>query len=391
MSTPARTAGDPVGEGAPTERLSMRTALVHDWFQGFHGAERTVAAMFDAFERDPEVFTFHAEPELLPPRVARAIVKESRLAGLPGVRQNGHRPGRWRWLLPYMPFYFEHLDLDGYQLVVSSSHACAAGVKPPPEALHFCYCHTPMRYVWLPEAERNRVGGFKGMALAALRGRLRDWDRRASARPDVYLANSTTVMERIKRFYGRDSVLVPPPVAVGDFPLDVPRDPTRFLWVHRLVGYKRPLEVAEAFRELPELRLTMVGVGPLEAQLRSSLPDNVELLGWVPRERLAELFSGAAGFIHVGEEDFGISMVEALAAGTPVLAADAGGARDIVRPEQDGVLIADPADPANIRAGVRELARRDWDANALRESAQRFSEERFRARLAEVLRAHGAR
>ena len=101
--------------------------------------------------------------------------------------------------------------------------------------------------------------------------------------------------------------------------------------------------------------------------------------------------AGAGGFIHVGEEDFGISMVEALAAGTPVLAADAGGARDIVRPERDGVLISDPADPAQIRAGVRELARRDWDPSALRESAQRFSEERFRARLGEVLRAHGAR
>jgi glycosyltransferase involved in cell wall biosynthesis len=161
--------------------------------------------------------------------------------------------------------------------------------------------------------------------------------------------------------------------------------------VHRLVPYKRPLEVAEAFRELPDLRLTMVGVGPLEPQLRAALPPNVELLGWVDRERLAELFAGAGGFIHVGEEDFGISMVEALAAGTPVLGADAGGARDIVRPEQDGVLISDPGDPASIRAGVRALAGRDWDAAALRESAQRFSEERFRARLGEVLRAHGAR
>jgi glycosyltransferase involved in cell wall biosynthesis len=390
VNTPARTAGEPVGEGAPAQRLSMRTALIHDWFQGMHGAERTAAGMFDAFERDPDVFTFHAEPDLLPPRVASAIVKQSRLAALPGVRQRGHNPGRWRWLLPYMPYYFEHLDLDQYELVISSSHACAAGVKTPSDALHFCYCHTPMRYVWMPEAERNRVAGLKGVALAALRGRLRDWDRRASARPDLYLANSTAVVQRIKDFYGRDAELVPPPVAVGDFPVGVPRDPQRFLWVHRLVPYKRPLEVAEAFRELPELRLTMVGVGPLEARLRATLPDNVELLGWVPRERLAELFAGAAGFIHVGEEDFGISMVEALAAGAPVLGADTGGARDIVRPERDGVLISDPADPAHIRAGVRELVRRDWDADALRESAQRFSEERFRARLAEVLRAHGA-
>jgi glycosyltransferase involved in cell wall biosynthesis len=391
LSTSARTAGDPVGAGAPTERLSMRTALVHDWFQGFHGSERTVAAMFDVFERDPDVFTFHAAHELLPERLEQAIVKESRLSRLPGVRQRGHDPGRWRWLLPYMPHWFDSLNLDGYDLVVSSSHACAAGVRTPPGTLHACYCHTPMRYVWMPEAERNRVGGLKGAALRALRGRLRKADRRASQRPDLYMANSTEVADRIRRFYGRDAVIVPPPVAVDDFPRDVPRDPTSFLWVHRLVAYKRPLEVAEAFRGLSDLRLTMVGLGPLEAELRAQLPSNVELLGWVPRERLAELFAGAGGFIHVGEEDFGISMVEALAAGAPVLGADAGGARDIVRPERDGVLISDPADPAQIRRGVRELAERSWDAEDLCRSAQRFSEERFRGRLAETLRAHGAR
>ena len=239
---------------------------MHDWFQGFHGAERTVAAMFDVFERDPDVFTFHAEPELLPPRVAASDRQASRAsAALPGVRQRGHDPGRWRWLLPYMPHYFEHLDLDGYELVISSSHACAAGSRP---------ARRDAARLLLPHADALRLdarGGaqqgrrIKGLALAALRGRLRDWDRRASARPDLYLANSTAVMDRIKRFYGRDSVLVPPPVAVADFPLDVPRDPAHFLWVHRLVPYKRPLEVAEAFRELPELRLTMVGVGPLEA------------------------------------------------------------------------------------------------------------------------------
>jgi glycosyltransferase involved in cell wall biosynthesis len=290
-----------------------------------------------------------------------------------------------------MPFWFEHLDLSGYELVISSSHACAAGVRTAPETLHVCYCHTPMRYVWMPETEQGRVGGFKGAALAAIRGRLRGWDRRASQRPDVYLCNSTAVADRIQRFYGREATVVPPPVAVGDFPRDVERDHTHFLWVHRLVSYKRPLEVAEAFRELPDLRLTMVGVGPLEHELRAILPDNVELLGWTPRDQLARLFASSGGFVHVGEEDFGISMVEALAAGTPVLAADLGGARDIVRPDRDGVLVSDPSNPGAIRAGVRALAGRSWDAEELRRSAERFSEDRFRERLAAVLRDHGAR
>ena len=372
-------------------RVAMRSAIVHDWFQGLHGAERTVAGMLDIFERDPDIFTFHAAREVLPDRLSRAIVRESRAARLPGVRQRGHNPGRWRWLLPYMPRWFERLDLSGYELVVSSSHACAAGVHTASDTLHVCYCHTPMRYVWLADADRDRVRGVKGAALAAFRGRLRRWDRRAAQRPDVYVANSTAVAERIERFYGREATVVPPPVATGDFPRDVERDPSHFLWVHRLVPYKRALEVADAFRELPDLRLTMVGLGPLEAELRAKAPDNVELLGWTARDELARLFAGAGGFIHVGEEDFGISMVEALAAGTPVVAADRGGARDIVRPGVDGVRIANASDPAEIRAGIRELAAREWDPEELRRSAERFSEHRFQERFAEVLHAHGAR
>jgi glycosyltransferase involved in cell wall biosynthesis len=372
-------------------RVMMRSAIVHDWFQGLHGSERTVAAMLDLFERDPDIFTFHAARELLPERLAAAIVGESRLARFPGLRQRAHRPGRWRWLLPYMPRFFESLDLHSYELVVSSSHACAAGVRTGPDVLHLCYCYTPMRYAWMPEAERGRGSGVNSLALRALRDRLRAWDRRAARRPDLYVAISTAVAERIAAFYGREAVVIPPPVAVSDFPNEVERDPTHFLWVHRLVSYKRPLDVAAAFRDLPNLRLTMVGVGPLERKLRAALPGNVELLGWTPRERLARLFAGAAGFIHVGEEDFGISMVEALAAGTPVLAIDRGGARDIVRPGVDGVLISGPGDPARIREGILELAEGRWDREQLRGRAAGFSEENFRSRLSEVLRAHGAR
>ena len=198
----------------------MRSAIAHDWFQGFHGAERTVAAMLDVFERDPDVFTFQAARELLPPRLAQAIASESRVARLPGIRQRGHDPGRWRWLLPYMPRYFEHLDLSGYEVVISSSHACAVGVRPAAAALHLCYCYTPMRYVWMPDAERGRASGVKGIALTTLRGRLRAWDHRAAQRPDVYLAISSAVAERVQRFYGRDAQVVAPPVATGDFPRD---------------------------------------------------------------------------------------------------------------------------------------------------------------------------
>lgn len=383
-TAPTAAASAPQAPGEPRP-LPVRAAIVHDWFQGFHGAERTVWEMLPLFARQPDVFTFHAARELLPAPLASAIVRESRLARLPGVRQRGHNPGRWRWLLPYMPIYFERLALTNYDVVVSSSHACAAGVRTPVETLHVCYCHTPMRYVWMPDADSERVRGPAALALRIAAGWLRRWDLRASRRPDVYVANSTAVATRIRRFYGRDAVVIPPPVAVDEFHVRADRELDHFVWVHRLVPYKRPLEVAEAFRGLPELRLTMVGIGPLAGELQRTLPPNVTLRGWIEREELVELLAGAGGFIHVGEEDFGISMVEALASGAPVVALRRGGALDIVRDHVDGVLIDPPATPAAIRRAVRDVASASWDPDVLRRRAEEFSAARFRERMAALI------
>ncbi len=366
--------------------LLERGAIVHDWFQGFHGSERVVEAIRTgvfAPDAPPDVFTFHAVREVLPPELARAIVQESRLASLPGIRQRGHDPGRWRALLPYMPRYFASLDLSAYDVVISSSHAFAVNVRPREDATHVCYCHTPLRYAWMPETEAGRVRGAYGLGLRALRGWLRDVDTKASARPDVYVANSEAVRQRIRRFYGRDATVIHPPVDVDDFDPQAEKEPGHFLWTHRLVAYKKPEVVVEAFRDLP-YRLTMVGVGPLEERLRSILPPNVELRGWVSRDELARLYAQASGFIHVGEEDFGITMVEALAAGTPVLALDRGGAPDIVRSDQDGLLV-DRADAPTIRNAVSRIATTSWDRAALASRARLFSKQRFVERLRDLV------
>ncbi len=359
--------------------IDERTAIVHDWFQGFHGAERVVEAMRSGLfapGNAPDVFTFHAARELLPPELAASIRRESRLARLPGLRQQGHDPGHWRLLVPAMPRYFSHLDLDAYDVVIASSHAFAVNARPRKDAAYVCYCYTPIRYAWMPETDAR---------LRFVSGWLRRKDLEASRRPDTYVAISTAVEERIRRFYGRDSTVVHPPVDVGDFDPRAEKEPGRFLWAHRLVKYKHPEAVAEAFRGLP-YRLTMVGVGPLEETLRKNLPENVELLGWLSREELARRYERASGFIHVGEEDFGITMVEALAAGTPVVALERGGARDIVRPGEDGLLVPD-ARPETIRTAVRALAERSWDPDALAARAADFSRERFLAKMLDVVRS----
>ena len=358
------------------ERVQGRAAIVHDWFQGYHGSERVVDVMRSelfAADSPPDVFTFVAARDRIPPALADSIVHESALARLPGLRPEGGG-GHWRYLLPLMPRYFRGLELDAYDIVIASSHACAVQARPRRDALYVCYCHTPMRYVWLPDVEDARVAGARRLPLQLLGRWLRRSDLAASSRPDAYIANSQAVRERIRRFYGRDAAVIHPPVDVDEFP-SAEKEPDHFLWVHRLVSYKRPELVVEAFENLP-FRLTMVGVGPLEASIRRRLPPNVELRPWVERDDLVALFARSAGFIHVGEEDFGISMVEALASATPVVALARGGALDIVRDGVDGVLVQRP-DVADLRAAVRRVAESSWDDATLIARSQEFSRDRF--------------
>jgi glycosyltransferase involved in cell wall biosynthesis len=362
---------------SPVGGLGVSTAIVHDWFQGYHGAERTVDAMRQLFApgHAPDIYTFSAAPDLLPPELAGAIVRQSRLARLPGIRQRGHDFGRWRYLLPYMPHYFARLDLDRYDLVISSSHACANNARPRPGATHVCYCYTPMRYAWMPETDGRGADGLRGVALRTVSARLKRIDYTAARRVHAHAAISTAVCDRVRAFYGVESRVIHPPVDVLEFDPTREKEPDSFLWVHRLVPYKHPHVVAEAFRRLP-YRLTMVGVGPLEAELRAALPPNVRLLGWTSRTELARLYAEASGFIHVGEEDFGITMVEALASGTPVIALNRGGARDIVRHGIDGLLIAEATAPA-VRAAVEQLARETWEPLDLARHAASFGRQRF--------------
>jgi len=363
----------------------LRVAIVHDWLQGYHGSERVVDALVRDVFADAAVvdlFSFSAACELMPAELAAHLRGTSRLSRLPVLRQRGHEPGRWRWLLPYMPGWFRRLDLEGYDIVVASSHSCAVHARPPAGAVHVCYCHTPMRYAWLPGVERRRLRGPLRLAVGVLGDWLRRGDRRAAGRVGSYVANSNAVRDRISAFYGRDAAVIAPPVDTASFRPGGRKEAGHVLWVHRMVSYKRPEIVLEAFRGAP-YRLTMVGIGPLYDRIAAAAPPNVEVRGWIARDELVELFEAAQAFLHLGEEDFGISMVEALAAGTPVVALDRGGARDIVRDGIDGVLLSDASRPS-VHAALDRVMAQGWDPNALAEQASQFSREVF----ATAFRAH---
>ena len=289
--------------------------------------------------------------------------------------------GHHEWFLPLMPLSWAlRKPIDGVDAVVSSSHACAKAVRITPGIPHLCYCHTPMRYAWFFESEKERFPSPMWPALRLAMVRFRRWDRKTADNVDAFLANSTAVAERIRRFYGRRAEVVHPPVRTERFTPGSERTDV-FLFVGRLVAYKRPDLVVDAFAGLEE-QVAIVGEGHLGAELKARATPNVSFLGDVDEDRLVQLYRAARAVVAPGEEDFGIAMAEAQACGTPVIALNEGGARDIV---EDGVTgwLMERATVEHLRNAVRRAARDDLDSAEIRRRAERFSATRFREQITE--------
>jgi glycosyltransferase involved in cell wall biosynthesis len=292
--------------------------------------------------------------------------------------------GKYRYLLPAMPLAIESLDLSAYDLVLSSSHAVAKGVLTGPKQLHICYCHTPIRYAWdlqhqyLAEAGLAR-GPLKYLAMAMLHY-IRMWDSRTSSAVDHFIANSEFVARRIQKVYRRDSSVIYPPVDVDDFPMGGNREDF-YVVVARLVPYKRVGLLLEAFRLLPERRLVVIGEGPLLAKLRREAPANVTLLGSQSFDSMRGYLQRARAFLYGAEEDFGISIVEAQACGTPVISYGSGGARETVIENETGFFF-DRQTPESVADAIRafEASENNFSPDLIRANAQRFSAEVFRSR-----------
>ena len=367
-----------------------RVALVVDWLARPGGAELVIREILAAF---PEASLFALFDVMSPADRASITDRPAHttfMQNIPGIAR------RYRSLLPIMPFAIRSLDLSAFDLIISSNHAVAKGVRVRPGQFHLCYCHSPMRYAWDMRDEYLGDHGISGLKAAAARTLLRwirDWDRTAATGVDRFVVNSQFVGERVRRNYGRESVVLHPPVDIDFFTPSGPSQPELYVTASRQVAYKKIDRIVEAFRTLPDRRLVVLGDGPEHERIHAAAAGapNISLLGAVPRVELLGWFRKARAFVFAAEEDFGIVPLEAQACGTPVIALGRGGALETVRGEagsdRTGFFFLDDS-AASIAQAVREFEALTVAPNApsCRANAERFAATRFREGLAREVR-----
>ena len=363
-----------------------RIALVHDWLNQLGGAENVLEELVTLFPGAP-IYTSMYAPEQMPSAYRQWPIHTSFMQNLPGVTTHHQR------YLPLYPLAFGHIDLSQYDLVLSNKSGFCHGVqtkasvtrfsKSPRRARHVCYCLTPTRFLWLYEQyrEREQIQGMVNLALQPLLALLRRWDWAAAQRVDHFVAISSTVQQRICDVYGRESVVIHPPVDVDYFtPNAATPIGNYYLIVSRLIPYKRIDLAVQAFQHLPQEKLIVVGEGRDLVALRSVASPNVRFLGRQSRARIRELLQGCKAFIFPGLEDFGIAPVEAMSVGRPVIAFGGGGALDTIVPGVTGELFCEQTWQSLLTV-LEHFNAADYDPAACRRQAEQFSVGNFRQRL----------
>jgi glycosyltransferase involved in cell wall biosynthesis len=357
----------------------MDIALVHDYLNQYGGAERVLEALHDIYPSAP-VYTSIYAPNHMPSFYRQWKIRTSFMQRMPAVAH------RHQMYLPLYPLAFEQFNLSQYKVVLSSSSAFAKGVITDVNTLHICYCHTPMRFVW---NYRNYIAGenlskLARIVLPAVLNYVRLWDEISAQRVDAYIANSQVVARRIRKRYGREATVINPPVNTKLYhPEAGGRHGDYFLVVSRMIPYKR-LDVAiDAFSKL-NLPLKVVGKGRQETLLRARAGSNIQFAGPVPDAELKKLYANCRAFIFPGEEDFGITPLEAQASGRPVIAYGAGGALETVVPGRTGEFFPEQT-PAALAEVIRRFNDDDYDPAVIRRHAESFDVEVFKRRIAEFV------
>jgi glycosyltransferase involved in cell wall biosynthesis len=357
-----------------------RTAIIHYWLVGMRGGERVLERLLRLFPR-ADIFTHVYDPQAVSEVIRERRVRTTFIQKLPASRR------LYQKYLPLMPLALEQLDLRGYELILSSESGPAKGVIAPPGALHVCYCHSPMRYLWDHYNDYlHSAGRLSRLAMPFLTHLLREWDYVSSARVDRFIANSSFIQQRIERAYRRASAIVHPPVEVSLYQPSEHIGP-HYLWVGQMTSYKRADLAVEAFNELG-LPLLMIGEGDMLRDLKRRARPNITIVPRMSFQELRQAYASCRALVFTAEEDFGIVPVEAMASGRPVLAYGRGGALDTVTPEATGLFFPEQTREslvAGVEAMEAWLAHFD-PAEAMR-SAARFAPERFDEGVLSVIRA----
>jgi glycosyltransferase involved in cell wall biosynthesis len=364
----------------------MKIAIVHEWFTAIAGSEKVVEQLLHLYP-EADLFAVYADPDTLAatPYLRDRHVRTTFIQNLPRAKRS------FRSYLPLMPLAIEQLDMSGYDLVISSSHAVSKGVLTGPDQLHISYVHSPIRYAWDMQHQYLRESGMerglKGWIAKWMLHKIRIWDYRTAAGVDHFIANSRFIGRRIRKVYGRSSDVINPPVDVEAFELCEQKQ-DYFLTASRLVPYKRIDLIVQAFAQMPGKRLVVIGAGPEMSKIRAIAPANVELLGHQEFAELKRHMQQAKAFVFAAEEDFGIIPVEAQACGTPVIAFGKGGALETVVESDDstiatGIFFREQTAEALIEAvGRFESRATAFSPRACRANAERFSIEQFRSNFA---------
>lgn len=351
-----------------------KVALAHDHLGQDGGAERVLAVLQEIYP-DAPTFTLIHDPERANPVFQQRDIRTSFLQHLPfGVK-------RYQWYLPWMPNAVERYELNEYDLVISNSASFARGVLTLPRTLHIDYCHSPTRYLWSDThryVDELPYPGLLKMFIPFILTRIRQWDRLAADRVDVFFANSRNVQQRIAKYYRRQSSVIHPPVDTSKFSL-AKSVGDYFLIGGRLVAYKRYDLAIRAFNRLG-LKLKIFGTGPEEGRLREQARSNIEFLGRVTVDEIRRLYRECIAFIHPQEEDFGITALEANASGRPVIAYAIGGALETVVPGQTGVFFDEPEWESLADAVIR-FKPESFSPAAIRAHAMTFDTARFKERF----------
>lgn len=354
-----------------------KIALAHDYFIQMGGAEKVAEEMHKLFPAAPMFTTVDTRAEV-PAALRKSPVHTSWMQNLPGIKKN------FRHFFALYPLAVESLDVKEYDLILSSTSGYAKGVRKRRGAIHVCYCHTPMRWAWRYDdyAAREQFGGIKRLVLPPVLAALRRWDLRAADQPDFYIANSHNVARRIKEIYGRDSIVIPPPIDVERFLPDEP-DEDFYLILSRLISYKKLDLAIEACKKLNR-RLIVIGEGPDRKRLEQIAGKQTEFLGRQPDEVVTRYASRCRALLFPGEEDFGMVPLEINASGRPVIAYRAGGAMETVVDGKTGVFFNEQT-AESLASAIGDFESRRWNRQSMRRHAEKFDTPVFAERMRDFL------